>query len=1109
MSLTAGPVDGEARLPGGDVIDRAARLLAAAGERGASSPIRVDEVTAGLLGDRFDVRNERGTLALLGEHVALDAGRRLLGRPTLCLGRERELGLLEALFAHAVEDSSANAALIVGEPGVGKSRVRHELLRRLRERGERFEVWVGCGDPMSAGSAFAVLARAVRYAAGILDGDPIELRRERIRRRVATLPDVDRAAAFLGELSGAPLPDGASAQLRAARADPVLMGDQIRRAAEDLMRAACGRGTLILVLEDLQWGDLPTVTFVDAALRNLADLPLLVLALARPEVEELFPRLWDGRATQVVRLPPLPRRAAERLVRHGLGEAAPAELVGALVERAGGNAFYLEELTRAVVSGEDGASRPGHHASPPADPRLELPDTVLAMAQARLEGIDPELRRVLRAASVFGRTFSPGGVEALLGGGSIGPRLGVLLTGELLVRHGDAAPDYGFRHALVREAAYGMLTEEDRVLGHRLAGAWLEGTGKGDAMALAEHFERGGEPARAATFYRRAAEEALAGNDLAAALHRAARGAACGAGSEDLGALRLVEAEAHLWRGELALSEARGDEAAALLGTGSSSWFRAITQTVFAACKQGAVDRIAPHAEAAVAASPAAGAESARVLCLSACAGDLTFAGRLEAGDALFAHLAEVVGRGRSVDAQALGMVLHSRALRGRAAGDLGAAVGNFERAVAALDQAGDRRSGCNARSNLGFVYVELGGFAEGESALRAAHAEAERLGLFELAATALQNLGYALFHEGRLPEARAFEERSIATLAPLGSARLTGSARTYLARIHLGAGDAVAAEREARAAAHLLGTAPGLRAVALAVAARALSQQGRVVEALAAAEEAFALLVATGGSLEEGESLVRLVHAEALAAAGRASEARAALGVRPAAAPGARRVHQRSGVAGALPLAGARQRGHRGRGHRALRGCPTGVTGAPHVHGLTVVSRSHRSDRGPRRPWCRRRRPVPSAPRMAAVGKSLLLAVAAVSVLACAQIIGLSAYDGGSGGGAVGGSACASAASSVTAASSSSATTTSRSSVTATSTAASSAASSASGELRRAPPPAARAGRRAAASRARRARRAWTRAPAPAPPTTPRAPTTPPAPASSRASARAATARA
>src|SRR5262249_53393333 len=146
--------------------------------------------------------------------------------------------------------------------------------------------------------------------------------------------DETRAAAFLGELTGTPFPETSSEELSAARADPLLLGDQIRRAAEDLIRGACVSGPLLLVLEDLQWGDLPTVTFVDGAPRTRADLPLFVLALARPEVDELFPQLWVDRLTQVVRLPPLPRRAAERLVRLGLGDAAPDELVTALVERA-------------------------------------------------------------------------------------------------------------------------------------------------------------------------------------------------------------------------------------------------------------------------------------------------------------------------------------------------------------------------------------------------------------------------------------------------------------------------------------------------------------------------------------------------------------------------------------------------------------------------------------------------------------------------------------------------------------------------------------------------------------------------------------------------------
>ena len=102
--------------------------------------------------------------------------------------------------------------------------------------------------------------------------------------------------AFLGEIANVPFPDDDNDALRAARANPQLMGDGMRRAWEDWLAAECAAHPVLLVLEDLHWGDLPTVSFVDAALRNLRDEPLMVLALARPEVDEQFPDLWQARA---------------------------------------------------------------------------------------------------------------------------------------------------------------------------------------------------------------------------------------------------------------------------------------------------------------------------------------------------------------------------------------------------------------------------------------------------------------------------------------------------------------------------------------------------------------------------------------------------------------------------------------------------------------------------------------------------------------------------------------------------------------------------------------------------------------------------------------------
>src|SRR5262249_54508032 len=135
-----------------------------------------------------------------------------------------------------------------------------------------------------------------------------------------------------------------------------------------------------------QWVDGASMRFVAAALRGPTAGPLMVLAFGRPEVRDALPRSWEGDLPQEIRLGPLPRRAAERLVRAVLDAAAP-DTIQRLVAQADGNAFYLEELVRAVAEGASLASA------------VPLPPTVLAMVHARLDGLDAATRRVLRAAS--------------------------------------------------------------------------------------------------------------------------------------------------------------------------------------------------------------------------------------------------------------------------------------------------------------------------------------------------------------------------------------------------------------------------------------------------------------------------------------------------------------------------------------------------------------------------------------------------------------------------------------------------------------------------------------------------------------------------------------
>ncbi|WP_434042451.1 MULTISPECIES: serine/threonine-protein kinase PknK [Sorangium] len=864
VALATGRAEMAARVPVGELIDRAFQMLAADDDRFPLAGVRVDEVTAGLIGARFDVTEDAAGRVLHGARDERTA--QLLGRPTTYVGRERELAMLEAEVDRCIDEGAAGAVLVTAEAGMGKSRLRQELIRKLRERGDRFEVWIGQGDPMGAGAAFGLLASALRHALGIAEGEPLEARQRKVRGRVAQHGGLDapRVTAFLGELVGAPFPDENDVQLRLARRDAVLMGDQLRLAWEDFLGAACRAGPVLLVLEDLQWGDLPTVTMVDGALRLFRDMPLLVLALGRPDVHRVFPRLWEGRLAHELHLTPLPRRASERLVREALGAHARHDLVARLVERADGNAFFLEEQIRAVAEGNGEGE----------------PETVVAMVQARLETLDAEARRLLRAASIFGETFRASAVAALLGSVDIAPLLSELLRREVIVRRGEGRrrdhAEYCFRHALVREAAYGMLTARDLRIGHALAGSFLEAAGEGDPMVLAEHFERGEEADKAAEWYLRAADKALHGNDLAAAIACAERGIACAPDPATVGALRLVEAEALLWRGEPALAEQRGVEATRHLAPGSVAWFSAFTQLAGAGHKQGHYERVERWMMVVLGTEPLAGALIARNACLLEGAIVLLLGGRYACVDALIDAVEQATEDASAADLMTEAKLLYLHGLLRQHNGDPSACIASMSAALAAFEDIGDRREACRARLNMGLCYVQFGHFEAAAEVLRAGLEEAERMALDDRVPNALQNLGLALAHAGEVDAAKAALRSSIEALQRRGDRRRECESRLQLARVLLLAGEPALAEVESREAEALARAAPERLPAAMAARARALLDLGRAGEALAATTEALSRL--ESDRHEEEGFLVRLVHAEALAAVGQTAEAKGAI---------------------------------------------------------------------------------------------------------------------------------------------------------------------------------------------------------------------------------------
>jgi eukaryotic-like serine/threonine-protein kinase len=574
IAVTTGraPLDRGGRV--GEAVDRAARLLDS-----PAAGIRIDSLTGGLLeGGRYRTETHGQALVLAGEEDPdLDQSRPLLGKPTPCVGREVELGQLEGLMATVLDERTPRAAVVLGPPGIGKSRLRHELGRRLRARHPQAQLLVGHGDPLTAGSPYVIVADALRRHAGIRVGDPPaeaqRALRERLGRHVPAAQQ-RRVCEFLGELAGVPFPDEDSPPLRAARADHRVKGEQIALAFHDWVAAEGAAHPLVFVLEDVQWGDALTVKLFEGLLRDLEAGLLLVLALGRPETEEAFPRLLAGARAVSLSLRPLSGKASEALVRRVLGEAIDADSLRRLVRMAGGNALFLEELIRASADGQAG----------------DVPATVLAMLQARLSRLPAEARTVLRAASILGETFWRGAVakicEAWKGtwtstdGANPGLELDRWLTqlveAELVEKpRGGRFPgdvQYAFRHALVCEAAAGLLGETDRRAGHRAAGHWLETMGETDGIVLARHAQEADDSGRAITFYVRAAEQSIALHDFGEAIARASRGMSCGAEGEALGILESVRASALYSMGRWKEAAEVGQAAMALLPRGGLWW---------------------------------------------------------------------------------------------------------------------------------------------------------------------------------------------------------------------------------------------------------------------------------------------------------------------------------------------------------------------------------------------------------------------------------------------------------------------------------------------------------------------------------------------------------
>ncbi|MEO8699127.1 MAG: protein kinase [Kofleriaceae bacterium] len=781
--------------------------------------ISIDAMTISLVGPRFVIERSQDRMMLARERLE-PRDYQVLGHDVPCVGREQELARLDGALAECLTESLARAIVITGEPGLGKSRLVDEFVTRARVKHPDLRTLIVRARAEQAGTPFGVVASLARQ----LVGDSVR---------------PPRTAAFLGELLGTPYPDDFDPALPAARRDAQIMLDLTRQAWRELVAETVAQSDLLVVLEDLHWADLTSLALVELVLRELAARPILVIATARPELATAFPDLWASVAPLALPLSPLSGRAAERLVRAALGDTGTPEHVTQIVNRAAGNPLYLEELARAGGS--------------------ELPVSILAAVQARLDAAGPEGRRVLRAASVYGEQFQPAGITAIT---STDPAatLADLVTRELV------SPGYRFRHAVFREAAYELWLPDDLRTAHRLAAGWLEATGERNPIVLADHHRKGGMPERAAGYLVIAAEQALRGGDLAAALRWAGDALPLAIDPVVRGKLRLVAAEAHYFRGEMAAAATITEELIANEPAGSDAWSRATALAVSAGGQAGANDRVRAILDAVIAA-PHRTSRTAETLARGI--SQLALAGNAALVAPAIAALDGM--RAEPLDSQARHWIHRADGARAFLRQDVETAIEQALAALACAEETGDLRGAVFQLIAMTSMHVALGELDIAAVQARRARTGAERIGAGYLVTWARLVCGKAAAARGSLDDARPELEYVIAQAGQ--SPRMLTGARMWLAYVATAAGAFELAIEQATAALALAALVPA-RAAALGLLSRAHLGAGDREAALAAAIEANALADSVP-NVEEFQVVVRLAHVEALLACSRTDDAR------------------------------------------------------------------------------------------------------------------------------------------------------------------------------------------------------------------------------------------
>ncbi|HJP65820.1 MAG TPA: adenylate/guanylate cyclase domain-containing protein [Actinomycetota bacterium] len=472
----------------GDAVNTAARLQQAA----EPGEVMVSASVWRRVRDRYDAEHI-GLLEVKGREQRVDAYR-IVGprradarRLAPFVGRNEELALLELLWSSAAK-GNAHVVSLIGEPGVGKSR----LLSEFGTRRDALDVRIPCSGERAFGPFLDLIER-------ILGGAPTDL--DDLGRRTRAMGIDEDVVPLLGALLGL------------AGAPPaVQMADeqkkrQVFAGVWQFLSAAPGERPAMIVLDDVHWADRSSLDLLGFLLERLGGSSLMLLLAYRPGFDQVD-RVAFRASHTAVRLEPLSADESVAMARGFLGvQDLPADLERLVATRAEGNPFFVEELLQALL--ELGSLAVVDGSAVLARVEVEVPDTVQGTILARMDRLQPKERSLLQHAAVIGRSFSTDLLQAVMGEGDLGPSLEELVRAQLLVAQG---PDqWTFKHALIQEVTYDtLLLRQRRELHLKVAEALRAQAGEDPAFLelLAEHYAQ-------AEAQEEARRYALAAGDLA------------------------------------------------------------------------------------------------------------------------------------------------------------------------------------------------------------------------------------------------------------------------------------------------------------------------------------------------------------------------------------------------------------------------------------------------------------------------------------------------------------------------------------------------------------------------------------------------------------------